>query len=93
MTIILYCSPNIYKVNCNVRVLRIYVYTVEEAKIFWTKLSNEKLRIIYSKANIVRQTKARNMRRAGTIACIREMTDCVLNSGWKSKGLTTIWET
>jgi hypothetical protein len=38
----------------------------------WRKMENEKLHILYSSPNIIRQIKSRRMRWAGHVACMGE---------------------
>jgi hypothetical protein len=63
----------------------------DEATGEWTKLHNEKLHILYSSPNIIRQIKSRIMRWAGHVA--RTGEECVQGFVGKARRKETTWKT
>jgi hypothetical protein len=57
----------------------------------WRKLHNEKLHILYSSPNIIRQIKSRRLRWAGHVARMGE--ECVQGYEGKARRKETTWET
>jgi hypothetical protein len=57
----------------------------------WRKWHNEKLHILYSSSNIIRQIKSRRMRWVGHLARMGE--ECVQGFDGKARRKATIWKT
>jgi hypothetical protein len=57
----------------------------------WRKLHNEKLHILYSSPNIIRQIKSRRMRWTGHVARMGE--ECVQGFDGKARRKHTTWKT